>query len=475
LEGLEVVEVNFDELENEIRIDAELYEKKVVSFERKIKKKPHTTFEKEASLIKKGIFDIKSDTYSEIGIPFVRISNLKNCGIETNDIIYIPEAENDKNLSTFLKRNDIILSKTANAAASIVDIDFCNTSQDTVAIKLKANSQLNSQFVVAYLNSDIGIKQMQRWFTGNIQMHLNLTVCKEKMLIPIFSQVFQDKIKHLFDSRLTLKLESKNYFQQAETLLLQSTGLLNFKSSEETVNIKTFKDSFGTSGRLDAEHYKKKFEEIEIAIITNGFYKISDIYYMLSNPSPSEYQESGIKVIKTKNIRIPSVEIANITDHTYESKVLVQKNDLLFASMGVGSLGRLSYIDSEIENCTTDGTLKIFRAKEEFRNKNLEIPALLFLTSQYGQELIYKYVIGSTGIISISKENIENLIVPKVTDSIALKLTELVHKSQQLKIESEKLLEVAKKAVEMAIEEGEERVMEWVAANSGRDSQSLSE
>jgi hypothetical protein len=44
-----------------------------------------------------------------------------------------------------------------------------------------------------------------------------------------------------------------------------------------------------------------------------------------------------------------------------------------------------------------------------------------------------------------------------------------------LKKQSEHLLEIAKKSVEMAIEEGEEMAMKWVAANSGRDSQSLSE
>ena len=133
--------------------------------------------------------------------------------------------------------------------------------------------------------------------------------------------------------------------------------------------------------------------------------------------------------------------------------------------MGVGSLGRFSYVEKEIENCTTDGTLRIFRAKPEFKNKNIEIPCLLFLTSRFGQELIYKYVIGSTGIISISKENVENLIFPKVSNIIAKQVTDLVIESQHLKTESEKLLEVAKKAVEMAIEENEIKALKFINDN----------
>ena len=91
MEGLEIIEILYKELEYENRIDAELYEKQQIRFERKIRNLDHTTLEKETSLIRKGIFDIKSDVYSTIGVPFVRISNLKNCSIDTSDIIYIPE------------------------------------------------------------------------------------------------------------------------------------------------------------------------------------------------------------------------------------------------------------------------------------------------------------------------------------------------------------------------------------------------
>ena len=170
----------------------------------------------------------------------------------------------------------------------------------------------------------------------------------------------------------------------------------------------------------------------------------------------------GTKVIKTKNIRTPTIDADNITDHTNLATTLIQKNDLLFASMGVGSLGRISYIDKEIDNYTTDGTIRIFRAKKEFQNQNIEIPVMLFLTSKFGQELIYKYVIGSTGIISISKENVENLVIPKISVIDAQRLTDLVLKSQSLKAESERLLKVAKQAVEMAIEEDEEKAIAYI-------------
>jgi hypothetical protein len=70
-----------------------------------------TLLGQEVKTIKKGIFDIKADCYAESGIPFVRISNLKNMQIDDTDIIYIPEEESSINQDTELKRNDVILSR----------------------------------------------------------------------------------------------------------------------------------------------------------------------------------------------------------------------------------------------------------------------------------------------------------------------------------------------------------------------------
>jgi restriction endonuclease S subunit len=467
LEGLEAVEVNFNELENEIRIDAELYEKQVVRFERKIKKMPHTTFEKEASLIKKGIFDIKSDTYSETGVPFVRISNLKDCGIETNDIIYIPLSENEKNLSTFLKRNDIILSKTANAAASIVDIDFCNTSQDTVAIKLKSNSQLNSHFIVAYLNTPLGNKQMQRWFTGNIQMHLNLTVCKEKMLLPVFSIAFQNKIKHLFDLRLSLKRESKNYYQQAETLLLIGIGLKDFKPSTDIVNIKSFKDSFESSGRLDAEFYQVKYDKLLNIIKAHVPFKfIKEIRTENFRGLQPFYEKDGeLSIINSKHILETSLDYGNFektnpNNWDLQSRARVYKGDILTYTTGA-NIGRTQVYLTE-ERALASNHVNILRLK-------CENPYYVgfVLNSIVGRLQTEKYSAGSAQA-ELYPKDIDEFIIPLLNEEVQVRIIKMVEDSFRLKKQSEYLLEVAKKAVEMAIEEGEERAMEWVGANTQR-------
>lgn len=70
---------------------------------------------------------------------------------------------------------------------------------------------------------------------------------------------------------------------------------------------------------------------------------------------------------------------------------------------------------------------------------------------------------GGSIILHWRKEEIEKVAVPIIDYKIQQQITELVEESFRLKAESERFLEVAKQAVEMAIEKGEEIEMEFMA------------
>ncbi|MCP5250850.1 MAG: hypothetical protein H6939_03860 [Burkholderiales bacterium] len=61
---------------------------------------------------------------------------------------------------------------------------------------------------------------------------------------------------------------------------------------------------------------------------------------------------------------------------------------------------------------------------------------------------------------------IENVVVPLVDKSIQEKITVMVQESFLLKAESERLLNVAKRAVEIAIEQDENAGINYIKANS---------
>lgn len=447
-----------------VRLDSEYYQKKFLALEVKINKIGQSTInsikgELDCSAFYPSI--TKDYDFTAKGVPFLRVNEIQNGLITiTENTAFLPQHILDDNTSTIkiAYPDDIVIAKGGNTLAKLGivtnEYPYYALCRDLILLKTGLIKDCNKYYLWVFLHSNLGQSLLWRTASQTGQPHLTLPAISE-IGIPRFSRSFENLFEDIYIKSLKTKSRSKQIYSNAENALLKVLGLNDFKQSSEGINIKGFKESFLSSGRLDAEYYQKKYEEIDEIIRQSDFFKLKDVFELIGNTSPSNYTESGIKVIKTKNIRVPNVEINNIVDHTNNKCILVQQNDLLFASMGVGSLGRISYIDSNITNHTTDGTIKIFRCKSEFRNKNIEIPTLLFLTSRYGQELIYKYVIGSTGIISISKDNIENLLIPKINFEIAEQLTKMVLESQSLKKESEQFLEYAKKAIELAVIEGE--------------------
>ena len=84
------------------------------------------------SVLRKGIFDIKADTYAEPGegVPFIRIADLRNGIIDENSTARITEEAHLKEIATALAFEDLAISKTAYPAAALMTpliFDSCIT------------------------------------------------------------------------------------------------------------------------------------------------------------------------------------------------------------------------------------------------------------------------------------------------------------------------------------------------------------
>lgn len=78
-----------------------------------------------------------------------------------------------------------------------------------------------------------------------------------------------------------------------------------------------------------------------------------------------------------------------------------------------------------------------------------------------------KYVVGSTGIINIYDDDIAKIPIPILDGEIQKDIAEKVQNSFALRRQSKQLLEYAKQAVEMAIEQGEDAALVWLKERSG--------
>lgn len=451
MEGLEATEVRLSTLEY-FRIDAELYDRAYLTYRNKIEALPHTTLKAECGVVRKGIFNINASNFSSKGVPFVRISNLKGMKIDTEDIVYIPEDIHRENYKTALKRNDIILSKTAVPAASIVDIEECNTSQDTVAIQLNSHSSLNSHYLVVFLNTKYGMTQMRKRFSGNVQMHLNLDECRNELLIPILSSSIQDKVKGLFDLSLKKVREGTSLYASAENYLLECLGMQDFVANPDAYNIKTLKESFLESGRIDAEYYLPKYEDYfkAVSVYAGGAIPLSEVC-TIEDDSYTPDAKQSYRYIELANIG----KSGDITGCLYEkgedlptrARRLVTTGDVIVSSIE-GSLGSCALVTEDYDHALCSTGFYVVRSSQI----NSETLLTLF-KSEPIQQLLKKGCSG-TILTGIGKQEFEQIPIPLIRPEIQAEIAQHIQRSFALRKEASQLLEEAKLSVERAVEMG---------------------
>lgn len=462
MDGLECSEVLLSTLEVGYRFDSELYQKQYVVLNQFAETHECTTFSKEASLVSKGIFNISASLYAETGVPFVRISNIDKMLISQEDIVHIPKEEHAKHNKTRLVKGDIILSKTGGPAAAYVDMPECNVSQDTVAIKLKSASKLLSEYTVAYLNCVYGIAQMRKRFTGNVQMHLNLDDCKNNIIIPVMSIPFQKMISDVFHRGLQFRNNSDKAFADCEKLLVNALGFSEDDIVGPNLTQKNYSVSFGKTGRLDAEYYSPKYDLLYEFIMgrSKKVKAIHDFAIFNSRGRQPEYDESGtLQVINSKHILENSLDydgfektVSAVWDKYPSSRVVY--GDILTYTTGA-NIGRTAvYLSAE--RAVASNHVNILRTNELY-----PVYVAVVMNSFVGR-LQTEKLCGGSAQQELYPTQIDEFIVPFVDERIQKKITNTYIKAVECKEESKRYINLATRAIEIVIEQGEVSALAWL-------------
>lgn len=478
MKGLEITIFNKSDIlfdNEEFRIDAEYYRKEFLKLYRNIKNAPilkNLVYMSDLSTNGsfKTVSNIVNDDNPKI-IPFIRSGNTGSPLIKTNELIFISKEAHNKLPKSTTHLHDIIMARKGKiGGASLITKDEVNFNCNENIIKLDINDKdyLNPFYFTTYFNSKYGLKQIERLSTGNVQPWVSIFQIR-KLKIPILKPLFQQQIEIVFRNAHSAISNSKKNYKKAESLLLKEIGLQDFTPSKDPVNIKNFKDSFGTSGRLDAEYYQVKYDVIENTFDKFKRIKLKDLvnHPVSSGITPkaggSAYtnSEKGIPFVRAVDLKGGEVLTSNFKyiKHNIHNGVLkrtqLKKGDVLLSI--AGTVGRSSIFSHNFE-ANINQAVSILRFEED-EIKRLYLVA--FFNSSLGKIFISKY--SRQGVqTNLSLSEIGNLSIPIIDYNKQEQIENLIEQSFTLKKQSEHLLEVAKKAVEIAIEESEEVALKYI-------------
>lgn len=212
--------------------------------------------------VRKGIFDINASSYQSQGVPFIRIANLRDGLVNETDLAFISEEAHSAEWKTALSKGDIILSKTAYAAASLVNIERCNISQDLIGVRLSrlGRKRFTPGFIVAFLNCAYGNALLEQFFRGNIQAHLGLEDAR-RVPIPEFGLEFQRGVHEIIRTADAKIQNAKNLSEFTETILFDGLELNGWKPNDDFFCTRSANDVLD-AGRCDAEYFRPRYQTL---------------------------------------------------------------------------------------------------------------------------------------------------------------------------------------------------------------------
>ena len=410
--------------------------------------------------IRKGIFYILKEEYKEIGIPFIRVSNIGQFFLSDENLTFISEEKNKDNSKTSLIENDIVISKSGtigNAAIITKDFSPCNISQDVIGIKLK--EQIEPSFIITFLNSVFGHFQIKRNAGQALQGHLDLDALRN-ILIPIPPKPFQDKIEKLVKEAFSKRKLADQKYNQAKQFLEEELGLDKLKLKEE----KTFEaksSELFESGRFDVGFNKPKYSKIneffeknekEKIFIVKRLKEVSKLFKGIEIGS-NAYTNEGYLFFRVSNISEREITIGTssqfVRPYLYEqlkSKYKPEIGDVLYTKDA--TIGISFVVDKDFHEFILSGG--VVRIKPKDVNPYY---LGLILNSIICKSQSERQSIGAV-IKHFTFGNVKNLKIPVLPKPKQEKISELVRESFSFRKESKKLLEESKKIVETAIENG---------------------
>lgn len=280
--------------------------------------------------------------------------------------------------------------------------------------------------------------------------------------IPIFAHEFQEKVADFVNHAADKIVLSKHNYAQAEQLLLSELGLLDWKPRRTLTYVRSF-NQVAKASRMDAEHFHPKYKEMFDRLPSNVYLQLLGkitLYTKGIEVGSSAYTESGIPFLRVSNlskhgivddsVNFISDELYNVLREKYEP----QQGEILLSKDATPGIAY--FLDESVQGIIASGILRLSLI-EDIPPYYLE----LVLNSIFVQLQIEQSVGGSI-IKHWKPSQVQKTWIPRLLADREKEISALVQQSHAARREAKTLLEKAKRAVEIAIEYGEQQAIDFL-------------
>jgi len=436
--------VRLADLVGTFRLDAEFWQPEHLEVEAALLKQQHARLGDLATSIRKGVFNILADSYVDEGVAFYRSSNVGKILPKESGLVFITPKRHAEESKTSLRRGDIMLAKTGKQAASVVLREECNVSQDVIAVRPNCQ-RVNPFYLAVYLNTRLGLLQMERWFQGQVQYHLSLPDARQ-VLVPIPSPKIQADIERKVLEAESQLSKTKKLIGTAQDLLISSIGLSGHDLSPK-VCYESKLSRLQAASRYDAEFFSPRYQRVfeVLAKDSSSLSTVADLTERRFQPEKLKRTDTFnyIEIGSVRDDGLADSDSVEISEAPSRAQWLVEPGDIITST--VRPIRRLSaLITEEQSGYVCSSGFAVLRPKKgiiepEVLLTFLRLPIICEILDLHTTASMYP-AISTTRLMEIP------IVIP--TGSTQGKIVSKVREALTAHAKSARLLEEAKGEVE---------------------------
>ncbi|MCF7855597.1 MAG: restriction endonuclease subunit S [Candidatus Pacebacteria bacterium] len=458
--------VPFSDVDLEDRIDAEYFQPTYLEIEKKLASAESIPLREFCTITGSAFYPAATHLYEFGNLPFIRCVDCIPYPIITKrqdnlfEKIPIDFANEHRNIKR-LKAGEIVITKVGTPCFASIIHDLADVALSRTVLGLKSIERINPYYLVAFLRSKYGFSQLYRERELTIQYQLTLervgNILIHKPLPEIENAIADTLIQHE-----DCKRRSVETFDCAQNLLLSELGLLDWQPRHQLAFVKNYSDTV-ESERFDAEYFQPKYEEIIEAIqaYPGGWKPLGDLVSMKKcvEVGSGEYMNEGVPFVRVSNLGPHEITEEKYISHELYNRLKKhqpKKGEILLSKDG--SPGIAHYLRETPKKMIPSGGILRLSPKSDTVNEDY---LTLVLNSVLTKQQIIRDVGGSI-ILHWRPDQVKKLAVPILNKDKQQEIQTMVQESFDLRKRSKHLLECAKRAVEIAIEQDEDKAQAWL-------------
>lgn len=441
---------------SDFSINAELFTPDIVNLRNNLKNKNFKPLGMYAKYIKRGM----QPEYSSNGtIKVLRSVNIRETGFSADRQEFVNEEFYNKKTSGQVVKNDVLLNSTGVGSLGRCCIVHDNEKHfiDGHITKIASLQELKPEFLYIYLNSKYGQIQIEKLYKGSSgQIEIYPEQIQSILIKPL---KIQDLIAKIVKKVFKNGVFAKELYHDAQKTLLQELNLINWQPKHKLYSIKNYSE-ITNANRIDAEYFQTQYDEIteKIKAYSNGWdilenlIKINDKNIIPKSNIKYKYIELS-NISKNGEITCPAIEFGENLPTRARRQVRI--NNVIVSSIE-GSLDSIALITEKYDHAFCSNGFYVLTS--EYYNPE----TLLCLMKSICGQLQLKKGCRGTILTAIGKDELNKIILPKIKNEVQEKIKEDISEMYKYKIESKQLLKIAKRGVEIAIEENENIATNWI-------------